>query len=282
MSSIIPASISKVIRAMIASAQWAAEARDLLLSFQTETLQRTHPNPINARGQKCFSQADEDGITLEILRRLGCLDSGTFAEFGVGDGTENNTLILKALGWNGFWVGGQNLAFEVRQSPESFCYFKEWITLENIQSLARKGREYIGADALDVVSLDLDGNDLYFVDALLAGGFNPKLFVVEYNAKFPPPVRWTIDYDAGHVWRDDDYFGASLASFDELFQRYAYRLVCCNSATGSIAFFVRKEFLKSFEDVPADISVLYVPPRYVVPTKWGHRRSPKTIAKLFA
>ena len=49
------------------------------------------------------------GITLEILRRIGCLYHGTYAEYGDGDGTENNTLFLTALGWRGFWVGGETL-----------------------------------------------------------------------------------------------------------------------------------------------------------------------------
>jgi hypothetical protein len=33
-------------------------------------------------------------------------------EFGVGDGTENNTLVLLSIGWRGAWVGGENLAFD--------------------------------------------------------------------------------------------------------------------------------------------------------------------------
>src|SRR5215471_2081035 len=75
---------------------------DLVLQFQTEKLQAEHPNPINRFGKKCFSQSDEDGITLEILRRIGRLDKGIYCEFGVGNGTENNTLVLAALGWRGF------------------------------------------------------------------------------------------------------------------------------------------------------------------------------------
>src|SRR5437016_4741195 len=59
-------------------------------------------NPLNRFGAKYFSQADEDGITLEIVRRLG-ITVGTFAELGVGNGLENNTLILLANGWRGFW-----------------------------------------------------------------------------------------------------------------------------------------------------------------------------------
>lgn len=97
-----------------------------------------------------------------MLRRMNCLEHGIFAEFGEGDGTENNTLILKALGWKGFWVGGEDLAFRIRQPKETFSYFKEWITLENIERLASVGRQNLGCHEIVVISLDLDGNDIYF------------------------------------------------------------------------------------------------------------------------
>ena len=47
-----------------------------------------------------FSQSDEDGITIEILKRLK-MGKGFFLELGVGDGTENNSLLLLAMGWKG-------------------------------------------------------------------------------------------------------------------------------------------------------------------------------------
>jgi hypothetical protein len=58
-------------------------------------------------GRRHFSQNDEDGILLEILRRLDIVDARSFIEFGVGDGTENNTIILLAKKWSGAWVGGR-------------------------------------------------------------------------------------------------------------------------------------------------------------------------------
>lgn len=87
--------------------QAVIQLRDLILDFQTKQLQISHPNPLNKFGKKCFSQSDEDGITLEIIRRIN-IESGVYAEFGVGNGLENNTLILASLGWKGFWVGGRN------------------------------------------------------------------------------------------------------------------------------------------------------------------------------
>jgi len=105
--------------------------------------------------------------------------------------------------------------------------------------------------------------------------------MVEYNAKFIPPIQWSIEYDPTHVWMGDDYFGASLASFNILFEKYNYRLVCCNSHTGANAFFVREEFAQYFDDVPKDIRIIYVPPRYVLSKQYGHKPALETIAKLF-
>lgn len=258
------------------------ELRDLIYQSHSSTLRHEHHNPLNACGQKCFSQTDEDGITIEILKRIGSLDSGSFAEFGVGDGTENNTLVLKALGWKGFWAGGEDLSFEVRQPETIFKYFKTWITLDNASEIARDGMKCLGITDLDVMSLDLDGNDYYLVENLLKNGFLPKLFIVEYNGKFIPPIRWKIRYDPGHVWRNDDYFGASLASFVDLFTEHGYRLVCCNAQTGANAFFIQEKYSHLFDDVPGDIYQLYVPPRYHLYKQYGHKQSLKTISDMFA
>jgi hypothetical protein len=256
------------------------QLKDLILFDHSQSLKANHPNPLNRAGRRCFSATDEDGITLEILRRVGRLEDGVFAEFGVGDGTQNNTLILAALGWKGFWVGGQDLVVEFDGNPR-FTYEKTWITAENIVALSRACQLRIDAIQVDVVSVDLDGNDIYLVEKLLASGMRPKLFIVEYNGKFPPPVKFQIAYDPDHVWRSDDYFGASLSSFAELFAGFDYRLVCCNSHSGSDAFFVEGALSKHFADVPTDIDEIYVEPRYFSYGGFGqHKTSPRTVAKI--
>lgn len=269
------------IREILQTPAQIRDLKDLVLFSQTKELQREHPNPLNRCGKKCFSQADEDGITLEILRRIGALRDGVFAEFGVGDGTENNTLILAALGWKGFWVGGEELAYRIEgRAAHRVSHLRDWVTLDNIADLAQRGLQAIGAKVIDVISLDLDGNDIYFVEKLLASGNRPKLFIVEYNAKFPPPVRFQITYDPRHTWAGDDYFGASLASFNAVFERFSYRLVCCNSQTGANAFFVDTVFAAEFVDVPTDLTQIYVEPRYQFQNRFGHRQSLKTIGTI--
>lgn len=56
-------------------------------------------------GYKVYSQFDEDGIINEIFKRIGTTNK-IFIEFGVGDGTENNTIYLLLKGWSGLWIEG--------------------------------------------------------------------------------------------------------------------------------------------------------------------------------
>jgi hypothetical protein len=251
---------------------------DLVLTESNGRIAANCENPLNKFGRKIFSQTNEDGITIEILRRIG-VDKGSFAEFGVGNGLENNTLVLAALGWSGFWVGNQELAFSP-PSESNLRFHKQWVTLDNIAETAMRASAQLGAEKLDVISLDLDGNDYYLVEKLLRSGFLPRLFIVEYNAKFPPPIRFKIIYDQNHSWAGDDYFGASLATYNELFEGFGYQLICCNSDSGSNAFYVRREDVGLFGDVPKNLSQIYAPPRYYLYRNYGHQKSGKTVEAI--
>ena len=255
--------------------------RDLIHAYQFQNLIQNHKNPLNRFGKKCFSQSDEDGITLEIIRRMGIKD-GMFVEYGVGNGVENNTLILAALGWKGIWIGGEDVI--VPTKTDKFSYVKDWIKLDNVIELLAQGvidLNFESIPEIDVMSLDLDGNDIYFVERILSAAILPKMFVVEYNAKFPPPVKFKIEYNDNHTWKGNDYFGASLSSYTELFEKYGYKLVCCNAGSGSNAFFVRYDFVHLFTDVPSDINDIYVEPRYVTFRSHGHAPSSEVVNSFF-
>jgi hypothetical protein len=124
----------------------------------------TITNPLTAHGRKFFSQNDEDGILLEILGRLEASQPSIFLEFGVDDGTECNTILL-ALGW----VGSGQLSFDLPANGSRLKYMRQWITRDNAASLAREGLARLNAELrnVQVVSVDLDGNDGPIVRALL-------------------------------------------------------------------------------------------------------------------
>ncbi len=252
---------------------------DLLIQESTKEIQRNHPNPFNIYGKKCFSQSDEDGITLEILKRIKKISNGSFLEIGVGDGTENNTLVLLSLGWNGIWVGGSNLAFDTSNSKR-LRFFKNWVTAENIVEIIYNGLNTSKIKGLDLISVDLDGNDYFIVKKILEAKLLPSVFILEYNAKFPPPIKFSISYNPHHKWIVDDYFGASLSLWNQLMNQYGYILICCNSHTGANCFFVKKEFSKLFKEIPNDIEKIYSEPRYFLYKNFVHKRSIKLIQQI--
>jgi hypothetical protein len=134
-------------------------------------------------------------------------------------------------------------------------------------------------DDLDFVSLDLDGNDFYFVEELLRKGVKPKLFCLEYNAKFPPPQKIKIKYDANYRWTNhDDYFGCSLQEYVDLLAPCGYSLVACN-ITGINCFFVRQDYCHLFEIL--DVAEIYQPSRlFLSPFTKGGRPSDRHLLAL--
>tara|TARA_B100000886_G_scaffold339871_1_gene306771 strand:- start:353 stop:1219 length:867 start_codon:yes stop_codon:yes gene_type:complete len=257
------------------------ELNDLLLNDITSKIQSTHTNPFNAFGRKCFSQSDEDGLTFEIIKRLKLEKFGYYAELGVGDGTENNSLFLASLGWKGFWVGGSDLAFDVPNN-DKFFFQKEWISLKNIKKIFDVGLKHFEIDSIDLISVDLDGNDFYIVESLLKEKIKPKIFILEYNGKFPPPLKFKIDYNEDHIWNEDDYFGSSLQTYFDLLSSYDYKLICCNSHTGANCFFVQNRYAELFPEVPDNIEKIYSEPRYILYKKFMHKKSIKLIKQILS
>lgn len=227
-----------------------------------------------------FSQNDEDQILLSILERIEKHQKlSVFLELGVGNGLENNTIVLLAIGWSGVWVGGRELAFETTGSRVTFQY--AWITNDNVSSLVADGLRKRGRSIadVDVASIDLDGNDFHFVRTLFEDGLRPAILIVEYNAKLPPPIRFVMDYNPKHTWAWNDYFGASLSSWDDFLTSKGYRLVACN-LNGTNAFYVNQRYAEKFQDVSSDISQLFIPGTHVSFPRSGHSISANMVRQL--
>ena len=188
-------------------------------------------------GYRVYSQADEDGILHEIFRRIG--EGGrTFLELGVGNGLENNTLFLLVQDWSGIWIEGsdrkaaaakKNLAAMVADGRLKIeQHFITAPTIDKKIAGLTAGRD------VDLLSIDLDGNDYYVLDAIRS--ISPRVIV----AKFPADIPWIIEYNEDHRWDSTDYFGASLKSLETLLAARGYALVGCN-ILGTNAFFLRTD-----------------------------------------
>ena len=77
-----------------------------------------------------------------------------------------------------------------------------------------------------------------------------------------------MKYNPFHNWVLDDNYGASLESFNKLFKNHDYKLICCNSHTGSNAFF-KKRSSKRIKN-PEDINDIFMEPNFDLACKYGH------------
>jgi hypothetical protein len=236
----------------------------------------TH-NPLWDYAEKQHSMYGEDGIIAEIFRRINLGRLPDFFEMGVGDGYENNTLNLLYGGSRGAWAEGQDVNQVFLDPPYSdrLKFIKSWITADNASQLYQDGFDGLHED---LFSIDLDGNDLHVISKIMEGGANPLVIVLEYNGRFPPPVRFTVAYDPQHRWDFTDYFGASLTCFNNLLASYGYTCIGC-IREASNAFFVRNGLMGLFSDVPKTLEELFVLADYDYP-EWGHQTSPKTTIQL--
>ena len=218
--------------------------------------QRAPKTNLEACARKIFSQSDEDGITLEIVKRIG-LSAGSCIEIGSGNGLENNTLVLLATGWNAIWIDGVDLAFDPNINPSKLVYSKTFITRENVCEITNDLQKSF-ENGVELISVDIDGNDGFIVEALLVGGYRPSVFIVEINEVFSPPIVFKQNYREDYVWDKSRNYGWSLQAFVDLFTQYGYQLVACNPQTGVNAFFVRNDHMNAFSDISNSIEDLYV------------------------
>ncbi len=216
-----------------------------------------------------YSQSDEDSIINEIIKRLN-IKRGIFIELGVGDGTQNNTLNLLAQDWKGIWIGNEELKFK---PGNKLKYVKNWITKNNINEIISSNINFLTKKNnredlnIDLLSIDLDGNDFDIWQNVLESPIKPKIIVAEYNGSVGPRAYWKMPYNKSNNWksRRDNYFGASFMTLVKLFEEYNFAPICCNTDTGVNLFLVRNEYKSKFNEIEGiDLDDIYEPPHYAL------------------
>lgn len=248
-----------------------------------ESVRYKKPTSLIPFGGKIYSQNDEDGIIREIFNRIGTTNK-VFVEFGIGNGLENNTLALLFDDWTGLWIDASRDSIHAIRTHFSeiirngkLTAVESFITKANINGLISP---YISYDEIDLLSIDIDGNDYHVLKAIAC--ISPRVIVIEYNAKFAPPTMFCMGYAEAHVWKGDDCFGASLKFLEANLEQIGYCLVCCN-LSGANAFFIRKELVGNRFLEPFTAENHYEPARYYLSGyASGHRPSYQALAKSLA
>jgi hypothetical protein len=215
--------------------------------------------PLDQVGFSRFSEFEEDGHLLYLLTLAGST-SRTVVEISSQDGRVcMATNLLVHQRWRGFLFDGDPVF--VREGQRFFAAHPatrsappvmraEWFTRENVnQVLSAAGVP----DEIDVLSLDIDGNDLYLWSAMK---MRPRILICEFNNAVPSELALTIPYkpDFSFVALSPDqamFRSASLAAFVAVGRRKGYRLVGTN-ALGFNAIFLRDDVLAAeMPEIPA-------------------------------
>ncbi|MEM9275712.1 MAG: hypothetical protein AAGA80_22545 [Cyanobacteria bacterium P01_F01_bin.143] len=239
------------------------------------------PKSLIPFGDKVYSQSDEDGIIREIFNRIGTTNK-IFIEFGIGNGLENNSLALLFEDWQGLWIDA--FTKNIKKIRENYAQIIENKQLQMVESFITKDNindlisDKIKSDEVDLLSVDIDGNDYHVLNAITC--VSPRVVVIEYNAKFSPPMMYCMDYNETHSWDKDDCFGVSLKFLEVNLEGYC--LVGCN-LSGANAFFVRKDLVGDRFLAPFTAEKHYEPPRYYLSGYFaGHPAAYSTLAKSFS
>jgi hypothetical protein len=212
--------------------------------------------------KKIYSQNGEDGITLEIIKRLN-IKNGYYVEFGCQNGNECNTRILREKhNWNGLLMDGFN-------ENNSINLKKEFITRENINDLFEK---YNVPKKINLLSIDIDFNDFYILHKIIEK-YSIDIIILEYNSYFFPNEDSIIKYSPFESWDGSNYFGASLLSFKKLLNKFNYNLIYTDRK-GVNAFFVNNKYIDKFKDCD-DINIIYNSAKYGSGPRGGHNNDLK-------
>jgi hypothetical protein len=189
------------------------------------------------------SQSNEADLIDSLL--AGVRVRHTFCEFGFHV-SEFNCGRLALRGWTGLLVDGSEL--HVRTARRIFARghlkvstVQAFLDLDNLRSTIM-GRF---TEAPGVLSVDVDGNDYWFLEALLPWG--PQLVIAEYNASLglrPLTVPYDPAFERHKKHPSGWYHGASITAFHGLFARHGYSLLAV-SDSGINLFFMQNALMSA-------------------------------------
>jgi hypothetical protein len=173
-----------------------------------------------------FSHANEERILASYIEKLIPKDwPRTVVDIGAGNGVRwSNSYALLSSGWK---------ALGIEADPQKYALLeKAYNKFPQAQaSNALAGPEKIGAllrqfgieKNFGVLCLDIDGNDYWVLDAILAD-FRPGLVVTEINENIPPPLRFVVKFDPNFRLRYH-FYGYSIAALEDLCDKHQYGIL---------------------------------------------------------
>jgi len=173
---------------------------------------------------KNYSQLGEDGLIDTIFKNIGTSNK-IYVEFGVENCAQCNTRYLREHGWdvkNSLLMDGGHKNEEINLQQVIF-----WPS--NILDHFKKFKV---PQEFDLLSVDTDAYDWFMIEAILKGGYSPRVIVTEWNANFEKMDAKSVlppsDRKSWERWDGTTYHGSSMLALYYLFNRFGYSLLFCN------------------------------------------------------
>ncbi|MDR3559150.1 MAG: hypothetical protein P4L58_01970 [Candidatus Pacebacteria bacterium] len=184
-----------------------------------------------------YSQFGEDGIIKKVFEIIGT-QSKLCIEFGAWDGYHlSNTAQLWTNGWKAVLIEAEADRTEtLKETVKQFdCLALNYFVgfdhkKDSLEYILRKHN--VSFD-VDLISIDIDGNDYYVFESLEK--LRPRVVICEFN----PTIPYYLDVYA----KPDNFFGASLASIIRVANTKGYKLVALTDVN---AFFVLESLFDAF------------------------------------
>lgn len=198
-----------------------------------------------------FTSADEDGILLNIFKKIGTTDK-TFVDIGSHDCINSNCANLAFHhDWKGVFIDGNKAVLErgrhiynkyFADRTKRFSFIHAIVTVNNINDILPQKQT-------DLLSIDLDGNDYFIWENITA--IDPRVVVTEVqvekgNTNFIPEYNNEFE-----LYESNTPKGASPLSMTKLAEAKGYALVAANKGCYNL-FFVRKDCLKNLKELSVE------------------------------
>jgi len=215
------------------------------------------------------SHYHQDAVLVQIFDAIG-YDSRYFVEFGARRPNVLNSAHFRVhCGWcgllldgapgktiNGGSVGFPGVLALLNASSDACARLRPaFITEHTINNVLLQHRV---PSSIDLLTIDMDGQDYYVVHALDVQRFRARVIVVEFSSRFTAGERCVTRRDPSYVWNATTKreVGCSLQLLDDLLSCKGYRFVA--QVEGEHAIWVLQSELAS-----ADIASLVPLPQIV-------------------
>lgn len=193
-----------------------------------------------------FSQNGEDGVLKYLFSEVG-FTSRLFLEFGFSVVENNSLRLILHEGFGGVFIDGNDLPVREFNRAAQSSTISDVHAINSILNLGNLETTIVESGfphEIDLLSIDVDGNDYWFWEALVF--LSPRIVAIEYNAGLGSELAIVVPCDP-HFDRltkhpSGHYFGASITSLEKSGKKKGFHLVGYGSE-GINAFFVSENCL---------------------------------------